>query len=98
MQVKLKVTYANGKVVEAVAKPKDIVAFERQYDLAFAAFAEDARFEWLCYLAWSPLHRQGRETRPFDEFMDDLEDVEDVEDETPPVPFESAPSDEASPS
>lgn len=99
MQMKFTVTYEDGRVVEAVAKPKDIVAFERQYGQSMAAFGDETKrppMEWLFYLAWSPLHRSKREPRAFDEFLDDVEDVEPVE-EPEPVPFPPAPSDEPSP-
>lgn len=99
MRMTFKVTYDDGREVEAVAKPKDIVAFERQYGQSMAAFGDEdnpAPLEWLFYLAWSPLHRSKREPRAFDEFLDDVEDVEPVE-EPEPVPFPQAPSDGPSP-
>lgn len=99
LSVPFKVTYNDGREVQAVAKAKDIVAFERQYDIPFSAFtAGEARLEWIYYLAWSPLHRQGREEASFDAFMDLVDEVEEVEDEAPAVvPFERAPSGEESP-
>lgn len=100
MRISLKVTYEDGREVEAIAKPKDIVAFERQYGVAFAEFFVGRRYEWLCYLAWSPLNRQGREPRPFDEFMDFVDDVESLdslEAVEPVLPFEPEASAETSP-
>jgi hypothetical protein len=99
MKMTFEVTYDDGRVVEAVAKPKDVVAFERQYGQSMAAFGGDAKsvpMEWLFYLAWSPLHRSKQEPRAFDEFLDDVEDVSPVE-EAEPVPFPSAASDAPSP-
>lgn len=84
MRMRFEVTYDDGRVVEAVAKPKDIVAFERQYSVSMAAFGDKAKpapVEWLFYLAWSPMHRQGREPRAFDEFLDFVDDIEPLEDE-----------------
>jgi hypothetical protein len=96
------VKYDDAREVEAVAKPKDIVAFERQYGVSFAtAFADEknpAHMEWMFYLAWSPLHRQGRDPRAFDEFLDDVDAITPVEEEVEEaVPFPKAASDEASP-
>lgn len=99
MRMTFHVTYEDGREVEAVAKAKDFVAFERQYGQSMSAFGDETKaapLEWLFYLAWSPLHRQGRESRAFDEFLNDVEDIEPVEDEGT-VPFEKAPSDEVSP-
>lgn len=91
MQMLFTVTYDDGKKVESVAKPKDIVAFERQYGKSMASFGDASNpppMEWVYYLAWSPLHRQGREPRAFDEFLDAVADVEPKEapdvDPTPP--------------
>lgn len=98
MKMSFRVTYDDGRVVESVAKPKDIVAFERQYGQSMAAFAGDAPvpMEWVFYLAWSPLHRSRQEPRAFDEFLDDVDDVTPIE-EPEPAPFVSAPSAEPSP-
>lgn len=99
MRMTFKVKYEDGREFEAVAKPKDIVAFERQYGVSMAAFGDEAKpppMEWLFYLAWSPLHRSKREPRAFDEFLDHVEEVEPM-DEPEPVPFETAPSEGPSP-
>lgn len=109
MRMTFKIRYEDGREVEAVAKPKDIVAFERQYGVSLQdftgrqvqtkdgeQFVREAPMEWMFYLAWSPLHRQGREPRAFDEFLDDVDNVEEVEEEEP-VPFDLAASDEPSP-
>lgn len=78
-----KVTYDGGAVVEAVAKPKDFVAFERQYGQSMASFDPESGvtppLEWLFYLAWSPLHRQQREPEAFDGFLDKVDDIEVVD-------------------
>lgn len=101
MHMRFNVTYDGSKApVEAVAKPKDIVAFERQYGVSMAAFADPAKpppMEWLYYLAWSPLHRQGRETASFDAFLDTVEDIEPIE-EPVDVPLDPTVSPEPSPS
>jgi hypothetical protein len=101
MRMTFSVKYDDGRVIEAVAKPKDIVAFERQYGVSFGEFADEVKtppVEWMFYLAWSPMHRQGREPRAFDEFLDDVDEIEPVEDaEGEPAPFPEAPSAETSP-
>lgn len=88
------VTYDDGRVVEAVAKPKDIVAFERQYD---RSFIEIDRFEGMYYLAWSALHRQGREPLAFDAFLDVLEECTEEKAAEEVAPFDPAPTVEPSP-
>lgn len=99
MRMDFKVTYIDGRVVDAVARPKDIVAFERQYGKSMAAFADKDNLppmEWLYYLAWSPLHRTRVEPASFDEFLDLVDEIEAV-DEVPADPTQPAASGEPSP-
>lgn len=94
--MKLKVTYVDGRTVEITAKPKDYVAFERQYGFPMSVFADDdtpTRMEWIYYLAWSPLHRAKQEPRAFDEFLDDVEEVDIVAEKEAVAPFPQGPSD-----
>lgn len=101
MRMAFKVKYNDGREVDAVAKPKDIVAFERQYGVGLTSFADQKqlKIEWLFYLAWSPLHRAGLESHPFDEFLDYIDEIEAVEDENAEAtgPFPTAPSGEPLP-
>ena len=95
------VTYDDGRKVVATARPKDFVAFERQYTRSVSSFDKTAPMEWLCYLAWAGLHRTGQEPAGFDGFLDVVDDVTPVDEETPaaasdpspttPSPDESAP-------
>lgn len=100
MRMEFVVLYADGRKVEAVARPKDVVAFERQYQTSMAAFADEKKpppMEWMYYLAWSPLHRLRQEPRAFDEFLDDVDEIEVVEEPTAATPFEKTPSPDQSP-
>lgn len=93
MRMTFTVKYEDGREVVAVAKPKDIVAFERQYGQSMASFGDDTKpvpIEWLYYLAWSPLHRSGSEPRAFDEFLDAVDSIEPVGEEEPITPFPPA--------
>lgn len=100
MRMNLKVTYTDGRVVDAIARPKDIVAFERQYGKSMAAFADTKNpppMEWLYYLAWSPLHRTRQEPATFDDFLD-LVDLIEAGDEVAELdPTQPAPSPDSSP-
>lgn len=95
MRMDFKVTYADGRVVEVTAMPKDIVAFERQYGRSFAAFADKEnppQMEWMYYLAWSPLHRLRKEPVSFDEFLDLVEEIEPVDEVAESDPTQPAAS------
>ena len=91
MRMQFRVKYEDGREVEVTAKPKDIVEYERQYKTSFLAFGQGSPLEHLYWLAWSPLHRTGQDTRTFDAFMSDVDEIETVE-EAPPVPTEPAAS------
>lgn len=90
------VTYSDGRVVVASPKPADLVAFERQYQMAFTSIGETPNMEWLFYMAWAPLHRTKQEPRAFDEFLADVEDVDQIKAQEP-APFDQAVSDASLP-
>jgi hypothetical protein len=103
MQIPIKVVYDDGREVRTVAKPRDVVEFERRYRISYseamATRDKPGHEEWWYFLAWSPLHRAGQDTRDFEPFIDSLLSVEvlpDSEDEKEPVPFAQAPTDESS--
>ena len=85
MKMDFEVEYADGRKVAASARPKDFVAFERQYGMSVAAFSKDPQMEWVYYLAWAALHRLRQEPADFDGFLDVVEDVNpvNVDEETP---------------
>lgn len=100
MRMDFRVTYTDGRVVDAIARPKDVVAFERQYGTSFARFGDEKNqppMEWLYYLAWSPLHRGGQEPAAFDEFLDLVDEIDATEDEPSTDPTQPAASDDSLP-
>jgi len=95
----LDVTYLDSRKVRTSATPRDFVNFERQFAQSVTAFRNGAavKYEWLCYLAWSSLHRAGKEPADFDSFLDTVEDVDPVEDE-PELPDPTQPDQSPEPS
>lgn len=85
MKMQFEVAYQDGRKMSVTAKPKDFVAFERQYGRSMTEIAENAPLEWLYYLAWSPLHRSAQEPGDFDAFLDVVDDVTPVEDAEAPT-------------
>lgn len=83
MKMRYKVTYDDGRVVDAVAKPVDIMEYERRYHTSFMQFGDSTPLEHVYFLAWAPLHRTGQDPREFDAFMADVDAIEGVEEETP---------------
>lgn len=82
MKLGFKVTYVDGREVDVIAKPVDIMEFERRYATSFTLFDGSSPMEHLYFLAWAPLHRTKQDPRDFDEFMVDIDEIE-AADETP---------------
>lgn len=78
---KLKVTYADGRNVVALAGPKAQVMTERHFKKSFSELGNAGSLEVVYFLAWSALHFSGQEPKGFDEFLDVVSEVEDAESE-----------------
>lgn len=53
------VVMEDGTKYEVKIKPKDIVDFERKFNIAVSVLQEEQRYEWLLYLAWLGAKRNG---------------------------------------
>ena len=80
MKMTFDVTYDDGRKVTTSAKPKDFVAYERQYARSVVKMEQELTLEGIYYLAWSSLHRTRQEPADFDGFLDIVEDVEPIDD------------------
>lgn len=78
MKMRYKVVYDDGREVEAVAKPVDIMEYERRYNVSFMQWSDSCPMEHVFFLAWAPLHRTGADPREFDVFMADVASIEDA--------------------
>jgi len=97
MRIALTVEFADGTVKEFVAQPREIIAFERQYDLPMSVFGGDQmRFEHLLFLAWSAACRDG-ETREFDDWVATVTGVEPGEEQEGSDPLDRSPATGSSP-
>ena len=74
MRVRMNVTYADGRVVSAIANARAQVATERAYH----GMDEQQRVELSYHLAWAALHHAGQETADFETWLDLIEDVDEV--------------------
>ena len=97
MQLSYRVKYDDGRDVVAVVKPADIVKFEQRFATSFLELGRGTRAEWIFFLAWSPLNRDGSEPRSFEDFLGVVTDVEADEQAEEAAPFEPAPSEGSSP-
>ena len=71
--IDLEITTAEGTKRVTVG-PADLIRFERKYDVGVTQFdAGTLRYEWLAYLAWAVLKRQGDTPLDFDAWIDSLE-------------------------
>jgi hypothetical protein len=75
---RLKVSYLDGRTVEALAGPRAQVATERHFGKSFQEIGQTGSVEAIYFLAWAALHFAGKESQDFDHFLDSIEGVEDA--------------------
>ena len=76
MRLAMNVTYADGSGVESMATAPDFIAFERNFDQPMATFAQNARVEYMLWLAHHALKRRGKTDKDFDDWTEDVDTVE----------------------
>lgn len=74
MATKLKVTYADGRVVEVMATPRAQVMTEQH----FKGLGDTNMLQAAYFLAWASLHRAGKEPTEYEPWLDMIADVEQV--------------------
>lgn len=93
MRIALKVEYADGSGVDVIASAPDFIAYERKFNRSIVRIGDEARFEDLCFLAWTSLRRRGKTADDFDQWIDTLDGVGyGAEEATDIVPLGSTPS------
>jgi|TARA_R100001463_G_scaffold37837_2_gene81351 hypothetical protein len=65
----------DGTKYEVKIKPKDIIDFERKFDVAVSILQEEQRYEWLLYLAWLGAKRNGV-TEDYDAWVNKVEELD----------------------
>jgi len=69
------VVMEDGTKYEVKIKPKDIIDFERKFDVAVSILQEEQRYEWLLYLAWLGAKRNGV-TEDYDAWVNKVEELD----------------------
>jgi len=69
------VVMEDGTKYEVKIKPKDIVDFERKFNIAVSVLQEEQRYEWLLYLAWLGAKRNGV-TDDYDTWISKVDDLD----------------------
>ena len=93
MRIALKVAYSDGSGVDVVASAPDFIAYERKFNRSIVRIGDEARFEDLCFLAWTSLRRFHQTAEEFDQWINRLESVGwGAEEDADIVPLESTPS------
>ena len=69
------VVMEEGTKYEVKIKPKDIIDFERKFDVAVSILQEEQRYEWLLYLAWLGAKRNGV-TEDYDAWVNKVEELD----------------------
>lgn len=65
----------DGTRYEVKIKPKDIIDFERKFNVAVSILQEEQRYEWLLYLAWLGAKRNGV-TEDYDTWINKVEELD----------------------
>ena len=93
MRIALKVAYSDGSGVDVVASAPDFIAYERKFNRSIVRIGDEARFEDLCFLAWTSLRRRHQTAEEFDQWIDRLDSVGyGAEEDAEIVPLGSTPS------
>lgn len=71
-QIELTIRYDTGETVTVRIAPRDILEFERKYNVSISALA-DGKYEYICYLGWQASKRTGSNPKPFESWVDTLE-------------------------
>lgn len=90
MRITIDVEYDNADKVNVVAKPIDFMRFEREYGKSIAEFGNELHLEWVLFLAWSALRRQG-EPREFEAWAETVVEVTPDATEVQTDPLEKPP-------
>lgn len=69
------VVMEDGTRYEVKIKPKDIIDFERKFNVAVSILQEEQRYEWLLYLAWLGAKRNGV-TEDYDTWINKVEELD----------------------
>jgi hypothetical protein len=92
MRLDLRITYADGSVVDTAATTADLVAFEEKWNRSVARLESELRLTDVCWLAWRSVTRQGKTTADFGAWLESIDGVELTDGEASPVPLEPSPS------
>jgi hypothetical protein len=86
------ITDTAGVKTDAKLLPIDRVMFERHFGKSVGAVAKEEREEFLLWLAWHALKRQGTTTAEFDAWLVSVADYDTEADEMPPLDQEASPT------
>lgn len=75
--MQIEFTYADGRTATARILPIDRIMFERKFQTSVVtAVSVDQREEYLFWLGWHALHRQGQADSNFDQWLAMVSDYE----------------------
>jgi hypothetical protein len=81
---KVIITNVDGSSASATILPIDRVMFERQFGRGVGAIAKEEREEFLLWVSWHALKRQGFTAADFDGWLATVADYDSEADDLPP--------------
>ena len=70
------ITMSDGRKIEVRITPKDIIDFERKFDVPVSQLQVEQRYEWLLYLAWLSAKRSNGITETYDKWIELVDDLD----------------------
>ena len=70
------ITMSDGTKVEVKITSKDIIDFERKFDVPVSQLQVEQRYEWLLYLAWLSAKRANGITENYDQWISLVDDLD----------------------
>ncbi len=75
MKINLRIGYASGETVEAIATAPDLVAFEDKFNLSVTKLESEMKITHLLYLAWHSMSRKKETDKDFDTWVEFVESI-----------------------
>jgi hypothetical protein len=75
MKLSFEVTTSDGKTEKVDTAYADILALEQKFDIDASDLATRQRAQWLAYMAWHAMKRQGITSETYDKWSQTLVDL-----------------------
>jgi hypothetical protein len=89
---KVIITTTEGTTQTATILPIDRVMFERHFGKSVGAIAKEERLEFMLWISWHAIKRQGGTALEFDGWLTSVADYDSEADDLPPLDPAASPT------